>query len=215
MCKKKKIYTMSELNLAIMKMFNEFNAQYFGGDLPKVIITFESGYKKGAYGWIWNKKTWEQSKEERYNINISSDFLDRPVYDVLGTLLHEMCHLYALENGIKDTSRSGIYHNKKFKKIAEEHGLNVSEESHIGWGRTHITDETRAFIDSNCGIKSFEVKKLRPAEKESSGEDKPKQSRRKYVCPCCGIQITATKQVLVICGTCYSPDVEPVFMEEC
>ena len=65
MCKKKKIYTMSELNLAIMKMFNEFNARFFDDSLPKVIITFESGYKKGAYGWIWSKKTWQQSKEER------------------------------------------------------------------------------------------------------------------------------------------------------
>lgn len=213
MCKKKKIYTMSELNLAMMKMFNEFNERFFGGELPKVIITFESGYKKGAFGWIYTKPTWEQSKQERYNINISSDFLDRDVYAVLGTLLHEMCHLYALENGIKDTSRSGIYHNKKFKQIAEEHGLSVSEESQIGWGRTTITEETRDFITDNCGIKSFEVKKLRPVEKDK--EEKPKQSRRKYKCPCCEQQITATKEVFVICGVCYSPDIEPVFMVEC
>lgn len=214
MCKKRKIYTMSELNLAFMKMFNAFNKEYFEDKLPKVIITFESGYKKGAYGWIYTKPTWEQSRQERYNINISSDFLDRDIYAVMGTLLHEMCHLYALENGIKDTSRAGIYHNKKYKQIAESHGLEVFEEDKIGYGRTKPTEATRSFIDNNCGISSFEVKKLKPAEKDGS-EAKPKQSRRKYQCPCCGQQITATKEVKVMCGICYSPDVEPVFMVEC
>lgn len=212
MCKKRKIYTMSELNLCFMKMFNSFNKFYFEDKLPKVIITFESGYKKGAFGWIYTKPTWEQSKQSRYNINISSDFLDRDIYAVMGTLLHEMCHLYALENGIKDTSRSGIYHNKKFKEIAEAHGLRAFEESNIGWGRTQCTQTTLNFIEENAGITSFEVKKLRPVGKES-GEDKPKQSRRKYKCPCCGQMITATKEVSVICGDCFSPDVEPVYME--
>lgn len=213
MCKKRKIYTMSELNLAFMKMFNLFNEHYFENKLPKVIITFESGYKKGAFGWIYTKPTWEQSRQERFNINISSDFLDRDIYSVMATLLHEMCHLYALENSIKDTSRAGIYHNKKFKEIAESHGLEVFEEDKIGFGRTKPTEETKSFIDSNSGVISFEVKKMRPVEKEG-GEEKPKQSRRKYVCPCCGTQITATKEVRVICGDCFSPDVEPIFMVE-
>lgn len=210
MCKKRKVYTMSELNLCFMKMFNSFNKLYFEDKLPKVIITFESGYKKGAFGWIYTKPTWEQSKQARYNINISSDFLDRDIYAVMGTLLHEMCHLYALDNNIKDTSRSGIYHNKKFKEICEAHGLEVFEESNIGYGRTKPTEITRKHIDDNAGVTSFEVKKLKPQTKDK--EDKPKQSRRKYKCPYCEAQVTATKDVELICGTCYSPDVEPVYM---
>jgi len=27
--------------------------------------------------------------------------------------MHEMAHLYNLQNGIKDTTRAGLYHNKK------------------------------------------------------------------------------------------------------
>ena len=45
-------------------------------------------------------------------------------------MLHEMAHLYNLENGIKDTSRAGTYHNAKFKATAEEHGL-ICERSEI------------------------------------------------------------------------------------
>ena len=50
MCNKRKIYTMSELSAAMMAAFNKINADWFGGELEKVIITFEEGYKKGAYG---------------------------------------------------------------------------------------------------------------------------------------------------------------------
>ena len=210
--KKRQVYTMSELNLCMMKMFNSFNADFFGGELPKVIITFEGGFKKGAFGWICTQKTWKQGNEEKYAINISSDYLDRDVYSIMATLLHEMCHLYALEKGIQDTSRSGIYHNKKFKQIAENHGLNVSEADTIGWSITTLIDDTRAYVDRICPIKSFRLMQKKPSEK-SGTSPKAKQSRRKYICPKCGTQITATKEVSVICGACFEVGEEPVYME--
>lgn len=158
MCKKRNIYTIAELNLALMACFNKLNEDFFGGELQKVIITLEEGYKKHAYGWINNKKDWKQGKEERYHINISSDFLDRSINDVVATLLHEMCHLYALQNEIKDTSRSGIYHNKKFAEIARTHGLEVEEESHIGH-RTHCSEQLREWCKNNCTITEIRVHK--------------------------------------------------------
>lgn len=203
---------MSELNLAMMKMFNSFNDYYFGKELPKVIITFEAGYKKGAYGWITTNKEWKQGKEEKHCINISADYLDRDVYRVMSTLLHEMCHLYAMEKGIQDTSRAGIYHNKKFKQIAENHGLIVQEADKIGWSVTSPTPQTINFIDENCPITSFEVMMKKPEEKAKTA--KTKQSSRKYICPCCGATVRATKELKIICGECFDPDDEPVYMEE-
>lgn len=209
--RKRIIYTMAELSLCMMKMFNSFNEHYFSGELPKVIITYEAGFKKGAYGWIYSNKTWISGKDERYCINISSDYLDRPIYDICSTLLHEMCHLYALEKDIKDTSRSGIYHNKKFKEIAESHGLSVEVADIIGYSVTKLTEETKIFVDSV--FSAVEIRLYQKKPKEKNGKAKVKTSRRKYVCPCCGTQITATKEVSVICGECYSPDVEPVYFE--
>ncbi|MCM1382877.1 MAG: SprT-like domain-containing protein, partial [Muribaculaceae bacterium] len=191
MCKKRNIYTIAELNLALMACFNKLNEDFFGGELEKVIITIEEGYKKHAYGWIEVKKNWIQGKEERHQINISSDFLNRDIEDVIATLLHEMCHLYALQNDIKDTSRSGIYHNKKFAEIAKEHGLDVFEESHIGH-RTKCSEQLRKWCADNCTITQIRVhkKKSTKADKES----KPKQSSRKYICPECGLIVRATKE---------------------
>lgn len=199
MCKKRNVYTIAELNLALMSCFNKLNETYFGSELEKVIITLEEGYKKGAYGWIRTVKDWKQGNSERYHINISSDYLDRNINDIVGTLLHEMCHLYALQNGIKDTSRSGIYHNKKFAEIARNHGLDVIEADNVGY-RTQCSEELKVWCKENCGISEIRVCKKKD-EKAHKGSQ-TKQSSRKYVCPNCGLIVRATKECSIKCMDC-------------
>lgn len=212
MCKKRNIYTMAELNLAMMKMYNLLNKEKFNNELPKVVITFESGYKKGAYGWIHTSKTWVQGKDDKYNINISSDFLDRPVELVIATLLHEMCHLYAMENDIQDTSRANVYHNKHFKEIAESHGLTTEHHDKVGYGVTKPTEWLQEFVKENCPIDSFKICKKRPSDKESK-KSKSKQSSRKYRCPKCDLLVRATKEVSIICGNCFQEKGIPIYLE--
>lgn len=200
MCKKRVIYTMSELNLALMSCFNKLNDHYFSGELEKVIITLEEGYKKGAYGWIRTVRDWKQGDSERYHINISCDFLDRSADAIIATLLHEMCHLYALQNNIQDTSRAGIYHNKRFKEIAEKHGLIAVQMEHIGY-TTECSPELSEWVANNCPFTSIRVCKKKE-QKGSSATPKPKQSSRKYVCPCCGLIVRATKDCNIMCMDC-------------
>jgi hypothetical protein len=45
---------------------------------------------------------------------IGGEGLGREAASVLGTLLHEAAHGLAATRGIKDTSRAGAYHNKRF-----------------------------------------------------------------------------------------------------
>ncbi|HWM39885.1 MAG TPA: hypothetical protein VNS49_22515, partial [Streptomyces sp.] len=45
-------------------------------------------------------------------------------------LLHEAVHGIAAARGIRDTSRAGRYHNRRFLVIAEELGLVHPEEPH-------------------------------------------------------------------------------------
>ncbi len=198
--RKRDIYTMAEAQLALMNAFNKINADFFNGELEKVIITLKEGAKKNAYGWIEVKKNWKQGKEERHEINISADFLDRPINHIIATLIHEMCHLYAIQNNIKDTSRANIYHNKKFKEIAENHGLTVEYSEHIGYSRTSLTPDTVKWADENISINSFKlVKKIQIADSKGG---KPKQSTRKYVCPCRGLIVRATKECNISCMDC-------------
>lgn len=152
---------MAEAQLALMNAFNNINEHYFNNELEKVIITLKEGSKKNAFSWIECNKNWKQGVNERHEINISSDYLNRPVNDIIATLMHEMCHLYALQNGIKDTSSANIYHNKKFKEIAEDHGLHIEFSEHIGYSLTSLTDDTKSWVSDNIPISCFKVYKMR------------------------------------------------------
>ena len=99
------------------KMFRVLNQHYFEGKLPEPIISLKK--TPSAYGHITCAKVWQAGEESKYEINISSATLNRPIEDTTATLLHEMVHEYCLENGIKDTSNNGVYHNRRFKKQAE------------------------------------------------------------------------------------------------
>lgn len=114
--------------------------------------------------------------------------------------MHEMAHLYNLQNGIKDTTRSGTYHNKKFKETAELHGLQVEQVDKIGWSLTTATPQTKQWITDNIPIKQFGVYKQVAEKDPKSGGSK--QSSRKYVCPRCGLIARLTKEAAIKCVDC-------------
>lgn len=192
-------------------LFGIFNFKYFNGELSKPVITVSPDMTKGAYGWCTSYKAWKEAGHETegyYEINICAEYLSRPYEEVAGTMLHEMVHLFNLENGVKDTSRAGTYHNKKFKEAAEAHGLTVETSEKYGWSVTALTEEAKQevkdFMDS-IGKTSFDLYREKVVEEKKKGG---KSSSRKYVCPCCGLIIRATKEVKVICWECNELFVE-------
>lgn len=207
------ITTMAELSAALMAAFNAINEHFYNNGLEKPVITFKEGARKSAYGWIETRKQWVQGKNERYEINISVDYIgQRSVEKTIGTLMHEMAHLYNLMNGIKDTSRGGIYHNKRFKETAESHGLIIEHAEHIGWSLTSLPDSTKTWIAENINIKGINIYK-RVAEKATKGGNKPKQSMRKLICPLCGNIVRVTKDISVMCGECTTEEEFVYFTE--
>lgn len=186
-------------------LFQIFNAKYFESKLTKPVITVSPDTTKGAYGWCTSWKAWKETgQEERgyYEINICAEHLSRVYEEVAGTMLHEMVHLYNLENEIKDTSREGTYHNKKFKEAAEKHGLVVTKIEKYGWARTTLTEEALEIVKEfmeGLENKRFDLyrESIEKAAKKAS-----KSNSRKYVCPCCGIIVRATKEVKIKCFDC-------------
>lgn len=198
----RKITTMTELQAALQAAFNAINRDFYNNELEKVIITTKEGRKKSAYGWIEVNKNWQQNGKARHEINISVDFLgERSVVETITTLMHEMAHLYNIQHGIKDTTRSGLYHNKEFKKTAEAHGLMVSRMEKTGWSYTQASANTIFWIKDNIAIKGFGVFK-QTAEDEGNSRTTTKQSYRKYVCPTCGLIVRATKECNIGCMDC-------------
>ena len=90
---------------------------------------------------VLNKVYFEDSWDSYHEINISAEYFNRPVENIIATLLHECCHLYTMENNIKDTSNNYRYHNKKFKEIAEKRDLKISYHESIGWSVTEATEK--------------------------------------------------------------------------
>ena len=125
-------------------MFRELNKHYFAGNLPEPIISLKK--TPSAYGHITCSKVWQAGGENKYEINISSATLDRPIEETAFTLLHEMVHEYCMETGIKDTSNNGVYHNRRFKEQAEAHGLTVDHHEKYGWTITSPSEELLDFI---------------------------------------------------------------------
>lgn len=155
-------------------------------------------------GWCTSWKAWKQAGSEDkdagyYEINICAEHLTRKFEELCGTLLHEMVHLWNLQNGVQDTSRGGTYHNKKFKEVAEQHGLIIEQHPKYGWTLTKLNEETKQFIDS-LGDTGFGI--YRDSAAKIKTKKTSSQSSRKYVCPCCGLIIRATKEVRVQCMDC-------------
>ncbi len=157
---------------------------------------------RGAYGWCSINEIWNASGEKYREINLCAEYLDRPIFELAATLLHEMAHLYNLVHGIQDVSNNGYYHNQKFKATAEAHGLHIEKHAKYGWTVTTLAPEAEAWIKETLGEDKINASRL-PVEGTTKGGSKKSINRSiKYVCPCCGTIIRATREVNVICGDC-------------
>ena len=196
------------------KVFKLINAEYFDGSLEMPTITVQSTV--GAYGHVTTSKIWKNEKGvATYELNIGADYLARPIENIVATLIHEGCHLYAMQNDIKDTSNNGVYHNKRFKILAEERGLSVSRHDKYGWTTTEPTEETINFCIDNdlqeimiTRDTGFSFVGINRGGKAGDGADnlmKPKTKRGnsiKWTCPCCGAIVRSTKILNIVCGDC-------------
>jgi hypothetical protein len=184
------------------KLYDFLNGQFFGGELVKPVITVSPCERNKSFGWFTCGKVWCENAEieGEYEINLAAQFLNRPHIETAATLLHEMCHQYAAVHNVQDCSRSGTYHNKVFKGIAEKHGLVVEKLPTIGYSKTTLSAESKATVEKFLSdeLLIYRLPKM-------SGSRTKTCSTRKYVCPVCGISVRATKQVNIMCMDCDEP----------
>lgn len=201
------------------KIFRVLNREYFEDALEEPIITIQSTPR--AYGHVTVGKAWRKSNgDQRHELNIGAGTLDRPIENVVATMMHEMVHLYCMQERIKDTSRGGAYHNRRFRDIATAKDLDISYDARIGWS---ITEPTEKLLDFVIGqgwqdVHMGREEGWRPANGGSFGGPHsggtapalpPKGSNsRKLVCPCCGQSVRATRDVNILCGDCFRKMVE-------
>jgi len=192
------------------KLYDLLNADFFGNELERPVITIQSTPK--AYGHFSLYNAWNVRGQGVPEINIGAGTLDRPIENVLATLLHEMIHQYNAVNGIQDVSRGGMYHNKKFKESAEARGLIIGKSEKYGWTITEPADDLLNWVLEN-DIPDIELNRNEfnwldfsggQGKGRTDGGNKPikTNSYRKYICPLCLTAVRATKSVNVKCGDC-------------
>ena len=199
------------------KVFDLLNEAFFENALSRPTITIQSTPK--AYGhFTLNKDTWVSTLGGTHEINIGAGTLARPIEDVCATMLHEMIHLFNHESGIQDCSRGNTYHNKRFKQAAESHGLAVTHSDKYGWSHTSPTEAlldfvienglTDILINRNDGMSFYTGK----TGTHNGGTEIPTTPRtsstRKYICPCCGMSVRATRIVRIACMDCGEQMIE-------
>ncbi len=194
----------------LTKIFKDCNEHYFSNELETPVITIQSSV--GAYGYITTSKVWQTNGVARYELNIGAETLNRNIENVVATMLHEMTHLYCLMHDIKDTSNRGIYHNHRFKDIAENIAhLHIDKHEKYGYTLTSPTDDTISFC-LEYGLENIKINRNTYSYSASSigtngitattKRTRRPSSTRKYICPVCGNSFRATKNLNVMCMDC-------------
>lgn len=208
----KELISYNRVTQYLNKVFKLINSEYFDNELEMPTITIQSTV--GAYGHVTTSKVWKtESGKASYELNIGADYLDRPIENIVATLIHEGCHLYAMQNGIKDTSNRGVYHNKRFKALAEDKGLIIEKHSRYGWTITTPSEATINFcidndlqevlITRHTGITFTGVGTGKNGNGTPVKPTAPKKGNSiKWICPCCGAIVRSTKILNIVCGDC-------------
>lgn len=199
------------------KLYRMINAELFNGELQPVTITVQSTPR--AYGHIVLGDAWSVKGEGSKELNIGAGTLDRPIEEVVATLVHECCHLLNFQNNIGDCSNHGVYHKKFFKATAEAHGLIVTRSEKYGWSHTAPGDDLLTWCLENdipdimMNRNEYHGIRIAGGDKAANGGALPTvttkpSSTRKLICPCCRQSVRATRAVNILCGDCMVKMVE-------
>lgn len=162
------------------------------GDVRDAVIVVYLHPKNDRRGH-WAPESWTVASDDTENnqpehideVHISSHILAQGARSIMETVVHEAAHSAARARGIKDVSRQGRWHNKRFAAIAEEFGLMVERDAKIGHRTPDLTDEAVSeYQESIMWIKEatgdlFQV--VTPSNKPTRPANTVK-----LVCPDCG-----------------------------
>ena len=128
----------------LVEAFEFFNAELDTQLDNPVFTLIPNRGRQSYYGWYWQGR-WKDGKKTLPEINITADTLKRSVEEICETLIHEMVH-YA--NNVADVvdCNNNQYHNKHFKKKAEEFGLKVEKVKNKGYARTSLDEKAANLV---------------------------------------------------------------------
>ena len=112
--------------------FDHFNRELFAGKLAPCLLNFS---RKARTNGFFSADRWSSrdGRDTTHEISLNPDLLAREPVAIMGTLVHEMVHLWQQEFG--SPSRS-TYHNVEWANRMEKVGLMPSNTGQPGGKRT-------------------------------------------------------------------------------
>lgn len=130
-------------------------------EVPDVVVTLGSGAVARGMKWgHFAASVWAKGDEQVHELFVGGEGLMRGPQALMGTLLHEAIHAACENLGIKETSRNGRYHNRKFAEMAEKFGIEVEHSAELGFSTTTMPDHTAAqyetaLLDLDASITAY------------------------------------------------------------
>jgi hypothetical protein len=177
-------------------------------DVPEAVLVVASGTDGKRLNWgHFAPHRWQVAGDDRHEVLVGGEGLQRGPLEVLGTLLHEAAHGLAQARSIQDTSRQGRYHNRRYAHLARELGLEATSVKPVGWSATTVPETTAAAYAGQLEELAAALVLWRRQEHHLG---RGTRARNLLAATCgCGRRIRAAKATLaeapILCAACAQP----------
>jgi hypothetical protein len=167
-----------------------FNLAFFSTQpVPTPVLSFQ----KTTIRNLGHHTTERNAFGIRETINLNASHLNRPLWEILATLLHEMCHSWQATYG---TPSRSWFHNKEFQQKMFRLGILCNPEGrHTSLTNPFLATLKRHGVKFNPGT---DKTILIPVSTNPRGESKLK----KWRCPCGQILRVGRKNLFATCDLC-------------
>lgn len=189
---------------SLQEAHDYFNQKLFNGKLSPCFLNFSR--RQQAHGFFVGQCWSNDSGTQVHEISLNPDTLNRPIKEVMATLVHEMAHQWQAEFG--KPSRNN-YHNKQWASKMEFIGLIPSSTGKPGGKRTgngmsHYIQENGRF---DLAFRQIPKEYLIPWKAQPlhyrQAKAKARRDKCKYSCPSCQLNVWGKFGLQISCDDCH------------
>ena len=186
------------LSRRLSEAFKIFNEDLFEGALPPAMLQLRN--KPGSYGYFQPNK-WKGQDESLLDVISldSSTATERPLIELLSTLVHEMAHSYVF-NVVKNRRSTGG-HGPDWRLKMQEIGLPPVQIGNTWRQATHRIDPAGAYAQAFERNRA-RLQELPWSERIGTATRGRGLDRVKFQCPVCLANAYARPAALLLCGEC-------------
>ncbi|VTR66894.1 hypothetical protein DESC_530008 [Desulfosarcina cetonica] len=174
-----------------------FNIAFFKDKpVPIPAISFDRSRIKTFGHYVIGRNAFGVSQ----NINLNSRYLNRPLWEILKTLLHEMAHSYEYIYVRPEKRTKSWYHSKAFREKMMDFGLECDEK-----GQLRSLNDPFVFLLKKHGVTFPEEIERRSKSYLNiifAPESKGKSKTKKWSCDCTNVRV-AIKDFRAKCLKCH------------